>query len=211
MSDESPSPHSEAEEEPLLPAPEFPAPELPAPELALRAAVLELERHAAAEGWDRPAQLYALVPAGEVIRDDPQAAELVGLAPDTDPDVLVTIEQGDLPAELSLEELLEQIEWPPEVRGTAVVVERLVLPPSAGEVPQDPEEAARFAQEHPEREEVRIVAGALRGPDGQRSYAAMRLRSRDDDFAVLESPDLVPTLLELLMNTLSGTGRQHDE
>ena len=34
------------------------------------------------------------------------------------------------------------------------------------------------------------------------TYAAMRLRSRDDDLAVLESPDLVPSLLELLQTTL---------
>ena len=171
----------------------------PAVDLTLRAAVLELERHAAAAGWDQPAQLYALVPAREVLDDDPAAAELIGLPPDTDPEVLVTIEQGDLPAELSLEQLLEQIEWPAEVRGTAVVVERVVLPPSVADVPDDADEAKTFAQEHPEREEVRIVAGALRGGA---TYAAMRLRSRDDDFAVLESPDLVPSLLELLQTTL---------
>jgi hypothetical protein len=171
----------------------------PAVDLTLRAAVLELERHVAGAGWDQPAQLYALVPAGDLIRDDSEAAQLVGLPPDTDPDTLVTIEQGDLPAELSLEELLEQIEWPPEVRGTAVVLERLVLPPSVGEVPEASDEATRFAQDHPEREEVRIVAGALRGGA---TYAAMRLRSRDEDLAVLESPDLVPTLLELLQSTL---------
>jgi hypothetical protein len=171
----------------------------PAVDLTLRAAVLELERHSAGAGWDQPAQLYAIVPAGDVLDDDPAAAELIGLAPETDRDVLVTIEQGDLPAELTLEELLEQIEWPPEVLGTAVVVERVVLPPSVGDVPEGADEASRFAQEHPEREEVRIVAGALRGGA---TYAAMRLRSRDDDFAVLESPDLVPTLLELLSTTL---------
>lgn len=180
----------------------------PALDLALRAAVLELERHAAGAGWDQPAQLFALVPAGDVVGDDPGAAEAIGLPPDTDPDVLVTVEQGDLPAELSLEELLEQIEWPEEVRGTAVVLERLVLPPSAGEVPVDMQEAARFAQEHPEREEVRIVAGALRGGA---TYAAMRLRWRDDDFAVLESPDLVPALLELLQTTLRPSSAGHDE
>lgn len=180
----------------------------PAVDLALRAAVLELERHAAGAGWDQPAQLYALVPAGDVLGDEPGAAEAIGLPPDTDPDVLVTVEQGDLPPELSLEELLEQIEWPEEVRGTAVVLERLVLPPSAGKVPVDMQEATRFAQEHPEREEVRIVAGALRGGA---TYAAMRLRSRDDDFAVLESPDLVPALLELLQTTLRPSSAGHDE
>jgi hypothetical protein len=32
----------------------------------------------------------------------------------------------------------------------------------------------------------------------------MRLRSRDDDFAVLEAPDLVPGLLDLLLSTLGA-------
>lgn len=168
-------------------------------DLSLRAAVMELERHAAGSGWDQPAQLYALVPARHVLGDDSGVAELIGLPADTDPDSLVTIEQGDLPDDLSLEELLGQIEWPEDVRGAAVVLERLVLPPSAGTVPEDPEDAAAFARDHPEREEVRIVAGALRGGA---TYAAMRLRSRDEDLAVLESPDLVPTLLELLQTTL---------
>jgi hypothetical protein len=180
----------------------------PAIDPTLRGAVLELEQHASAAGWDQPAQLFALVPAGELIGQDPQMAALAGLGPDTHPDVLVTVEQGELPAEVPLEELLSQIEWPEEVRGAAVVVERLVLPPSAGEVPVDPEEAAAFAAGHPEREEVRIIAAARR-PDeatpGGSTYCAMRLRSRDDDFAVLEAPDLVPGLLSLLLSTLGVT------
>lgn len=183
-------------DQPTAPEPDEPRPSV---DPTLRSAVVELERHAAASGWDQPAQLYALVPAGEVVAQDPQVADLVGLSPDSDPDVLLTIEQGDLPTDVSLEELLAGIEWPPEVRGAAVVVERLVLPPSVEGVPADAEEAARFAQDHPEREEVRIVGGALRGGA---TYAAMRLRSRDDDLAVLESPDLVPSLLELLQTTL---------
>ena len=177
----------------------------PAIDPTLRGAVLELEQHAAAAGWDQPAQLFALVPAAELVASDPQMAALVGLGPDSDPDVLVTVEQGELPPDTPLEELLSQIEWPEEVRGAAVVVERLVLPPSAGEVPADPDEAAAFAQGHPDREEVRIVAAARRptaGWTGGSTYCAMRLRSRDDDFAVLEAPDLVPGLLELLLSTL---------
>lgn len=185
--------------------PETPEELRPAVDPTLRGAVLELEQHAAAAGWDQPAQLFALVPAGDLVANDPQMAALVGLGPESDPDVLVTVEQGELPTETPLEELLSQIEWPEEVRGAAVVVERLVLPPSAGEVPVDPDEAAAFAQGHPDREEVRIVAAARRpsaGRTGGSTYCAMRLRSRDDDFAVLEAPDLVPGLLELLLSTL---------
>jgi hypothetical protein len=177
----------------------------PAIDPTLRGAVLELEQHAAAAGWDQPAQLFALVPAGDLLAQDPDMAALVGLGPDTHPDVLVTVEQGELPAEVPLEELLAQIEWPEEVRGAAVVVERLVLPPSAGQVPEDPSEAAAFAQGHPDREEVRIIAAARRADEDRpagATYCAMRLRSRDEDFAVLEAPDLVPGLLELLLSTL---------
>ena len=116
-----------------------------------------------------------------------------------------------------LEELLAQIEWPEEVRGAAVVVERLVLPPSAGEVPVDPDEAAAFAAGHPDREEVRIIAAARRpdesAPAGAAgsTYCAMRLRSRDDDFAVLEAPDLVPGLLDLLLSTLGPAAPAREE
>ncbi len=194
----------------------------PAIDPTLRGAVLELEQHAAAAGWDQPAQLFALVPAGDLLAHDPEMAALVGLGPDTHPDVLVTVEQGELPPEVPLEELLAQIEWPEEVRGAAVVVERLVLPPSAGDVPADPDEAAAFAQGHPDREEVRIIAAARRatgaapeaapGVAAQGStYCAMRLRSRDDDFAVLEAPDLVPGLLELLLSTLGVSPDQPGE
>ena len=66
----------------------------PAVDLTLRAAVLELEKHAAASGWDQAAQLYALVPAGDVVGADPQAAEIVGLPADVDPETLVTDRAG---------------------------------------------------------------------------------------------------------------------
>jgi hypothetical protein len=86
------------------------------------------------------------------------------------------------------------------VFGCAAVVERLVLPPSAdGGLPEDPEEAQAFAADHPDRQEVRIVAAATR--DGS-TYCALRMRSHDDEFSVLESRDLVPALLELLSGTL---------
>ena len=189
----------------------------PAIDPTLRGAVLELEQHAAAAGWDQPAQLFALIPAGQLLAQDPEMAQLVGLGPDTHPDVLVTVEQGELPPEVPLEELLAQIEWPEEVRGAAVVVERLVLPPSAGEVPVDPDEAAAFAAGHPDREEVRIIAAARRpdesAPAGAAgsTYCAMRLRSRDDDFAVLEAPDLVPGLLDLLLSTLGPAAPAREE
>jgi len=76
----------------------------------------------------------------------------------------------------------------------------VVLPSQAEQaVPSEPEAAERFAAEHPDRQEVRIVAAATR--DGA-TYCALRLRARDDAKSVVESPDLVPGLLELLRSTL---------
>lgn len=109
------------------------------------------------------------------------------------------VEQEELPAS-ELEETLLRIEWPDEVTGCAAVVERYVLPPAVETaIPADDAEARAFAADHPERQEVRIVAGVTRA--GAR-HCALRLRAHDDDLLVLEAPDLVPTLLELLLSTL---------
>lgn len=109
------------------------------------------------------------------------------------------MEQEPVGDDESLEELLVQVMWPADVHGTAVIVERLVLPPSAGEIPEDPEQAQQLVQTHPERQEVRIVAGATRTGS---TYCALRVRSHDDDFALIEGVDVVPSLLELLLGTL---------
>ena len=84
--------------------------------------------------------------------------------------------------------------------GCAAVVERLVLPPDADEqIPDDPKSAEEFAREHPDRQEVRIVAGVTRAGA---TYCALRLRAHDDDQSVVGGADLVPGLLELLSATL---------
>jgi hypothetical protein len=176
-------------------------PDVPTPvDLALRGAVLEIEKHAAAAGWDQPARLFALVSTAELLATDPSLAEVVGVDPHADlTGSLTPVEQDDLPADRPLEELLMQMMWPAEVTGTAVVVERLVLPPGAEELPEDPAEAAEAAAQHPQRQEVRMVAGATRAGT---TFCALRLREHDEDFAVIEGPDLVPALLQLLQATL---------
>lgn len=169
-------------------------------DVPLRSVVLELERHAAAAGWDQPPRLYALVETAELLNAQPELAGLVGVDPAADlTGSLTPIEQEELPAGDSLEEFLAQVAWPEEVHGTAVVVERLVLPPSAGEVPEDPAEAQQYAQEHADRQEVRMVAAATRTGS---AYCALRLRAHDDELSVIEGPDVVPALLELLRMTL---------
>jgi hypothetical protein len=166
----------------------------------LRAAVLEIEAHSAEAGWDQPARLYALVPTADLLSREPALAAAMGLDEATAAGSLTPVEQDTVPVDRPLEQVLDGIMWPAEVFGCAAVVERLVLPPSADvALPSDPEQAAGFAAEHPDREEVRIVAAATRAGS---TYCALRLKSRDDRQSVLESPDLVPALLELLQETL---------
>ena len=57
----------------------------------------------------------------------------------------------------------------------------------------------RRGPEHPDRQEVRIVAGATRAGA---TYCALRLKAHDDDQSVVGGADLVPGLLELLKATL---------
>ena len=175
----------------------------PAVDVALRGAVLELEKHAGEQGWDQPAQLFALVLTEELLAAQPELAPMLELAPGADlTGSLTPVEQDEVPADTALETVLERIMWPDDVFGCAAVVERLVLPPTADEqLPTDPEEAERFAADHPDRQEVRIVAAATRAGS---TYCALRLREHDDALSVLEAPDLVPALLELLLSTLEN-------
>jgi hypothetical protein len=75
-----------------------------------------------------------------------------------------------------------------------------VLPPDVDdEIPDDPTSAELFAREHPDRQEVRMVAGVTRAGA---SYCALRLRAHDDEQSVVNGTELVPGLLELLHATL---------
>lgn len=168
---------------------------------ALASAVLEIEQHHAGAGWDQPARLYALVDTAQLVAQEPALAAQLGLDEAREQGSLTPVEQEELPVGESLEAVLEQIGWPAGVAGCVAVVERLVLPPAAdGQIPEDPTEAEAFARDHPDREEVRIVAGVTRHGA---SYCALRLRSHDDDTEVLGGIDLVPNLLGLLRATLA--------
>ena len=169
---------------------------------ALAAAVLEIEQHAAGGGWDQPAQLFALVDTAALVQREPALASAMGLDAASAAGSLTPVEQDALPADLPLEVALESILWPAEVTGCAAVVERLVLPPDAdADIPTDAAAAEEFARDHPDRQEVRIVAGATRAGS---TYCALRLRAHDDDHSVVGGADLVPGLLELLLATLSA-------
>ncbi len=167
---------------------------------ALASAVLEIETHAAESGWDRQARLFALVDTRQLIEREPALASIMGLDQASAEGSFTPIEQEVGSGDRPLEAALESIMWPPDVIGCAAVVERLVLPPSAdGHVPEDVEEAQAFAADHPDRQEVRIVAGATRTGA---TYCALRLKAHDDAQSVVGGTDLVPGLLVLLRATL---------
>ncbi len=161
---------------------------------------LELEQHAAEAGWDQPPRLFALVETADLLHREPQLADRLGLA-DGEPGALTPVDQGDLPEHDSLDSLLAGIAWPAEVLGTALSVERLMVPPAVEkDMPQDEGEALSWLAAHPERQEVRIVVAVLR--DGSRS-AALRMRAHDDETSVLTGRDLVPGLADALAETLA--------
>lgn len=179
----------------------------PAPDPAAAAVARvarELEQHVAASGWDGPVRVFALVrTAGALEREPGLAGQLPGdvvAAAAQEPDALLSVEQEDLPAAASLEELLGSIAWPPTVDGAAVVVERVVLPPEAeADMPADTDDALTWLAEHPQRDEVRLAVALLRdGPNA----CALRTRRHDSPAAVAVAPDLVPGLVEALAATL---------
>jgi hypothetical protein len=187
------------------PAPPTPAlPEDP----ALAAAVLEIEAHVAQDGWDQPARLYALVETAALVAQEPALAAAMSIDGPGDEGSFTPIEQEGLPPGQTLEEALHSIAWPDSVAGCAAVIERLVLPPGTDDdIPEDPTSAELFAREHPDRQEVRMVAGVTRAGA---SYCALRLRAHDDEQSVVNGTELVPGLLELLHATMDDTDDLHD-
>src|SRR5690349_24886469 len=112
---------------------------------ALAAAVLEIETHIAAGGWDQPARLYALVPTAELVEREPALAHAMGLDEAAEEGSFTPVEQ-EIGADADLERQLATISWPSGVTGCAAVVERLVLPPEAEQaVLDDPDSAAAYA------------------------------------------------------------------
>ena len=163
---------------------------------ALATAVTLLEQRIAVRGWESPIGVFALVRTANM---SPQDAAAAGLEA-TDADHLTPIEQEGLPQAESLEELLAQITWPDEVDGAAICVERITIPPEVEQtLPADPDEAMSVLMDHPQRQDVRIVVGVMRGGD---SWCVLRSRANDSDDAVAGSPDAAPGLVHALGATL---------
>ncbi|WP_431838245.1 PPA1309 family protein [Cellulomonas sp. Y8] len=172
---------------------------------ALAAAVVEIERHVATGGWDGPVRVFALVRTQAALDAEPALASQlppdVQAAAAADPDHLTSVEQEGLPASDDLEGLLGAIAWPEGVDGAALTVERIVLPPEAEEgLPEDPDAALAALLAHPQRQDVRLAVGVLRGGP---SWCAVRQRAEDRDDAVGQGEDVVPGLVEGLRATFA--------
>jgi hypothetical protein len=151
---------------------------------SLHTVLMELSDQVGAEGWGQPARLFALVSTADLQRDDPDFAAQLGLS-DVDPEIAPWTALEDDFSNATL----EQVAWPPTVGGCALAVERVTLPPEAeAELPTDPQAALAWAAEHPERQEIRLVAIMLR--DGQRD-ASVRFRAFDNPEDMLFGPDLI--------------------
>lgn len=181
-----------------------PPAELTPAQFALASEILSVEHHVAKGGWDEPIRVFALVHTAQALEETPEIVsdippEAVELAK-VDPYALLAIEQEDLPASPNLETLLAQLAWPETVHGVAVSVEQFVVPPEAQVgLPDSPAEQVQALMDHPDRDDVRIVAGVLRTGE---SWCALRYRSHDEDEKVAQSSDAVPDLLDALRSTL---------
>lgn len=165
-------------------------------------AALEIDTFISTLGWDQPARLFALVDTAELRRSAPDLAARLGLEAGAEGE-LTPIEQEELPEGKPLDEFLGTIAWPEQVVGCALVVERLILPPSAEDkMPTGVSEKQlnAWVARHPERQEVRMTVAVLR--DGSRE-TALRLREKDSPREVLTGPDLVPGLADALLSTFS--------
>ena len=182
-------------------------PDVPADPVALAAAaaamrlvelVREIEKHVSDLGWDQNPRIFALARTTELVELEPALAAALGDAA-SDPASLTPIEQDHLDHDKPLDEVLATTAWPDEVHGAALVLERVMLPPSAEEtLPEDQAALADVAAGHPERQDVRMAVVVTR--EGGR-MCALRLRTHDTDDQVLVGEHLVPRLADALHAT----------
>lgn len=166
---------------------------------ALLAALIEIERFVGRGGWDQPARLFALVPTAELLASEPG---LAGQLTVTSEDALSSIEQDDFRPGTDLLTALGQIVWPASVAGCALATERSFLPADAeATIPDDLLLAAEYVANHPQRRDLRVVAGAVRGPGGTTiTHCVGRLASNPEDLLV--GADMVPALTQAVAWTL---------
>lgn len=165
---------------------------------ALVAALLDIERHVTAAGWEQPARLFALVPTGELLAAEPGLAEQFEQLKHAPADAFTAIEQEEFRSGTDLLDDLAAIQWPDTVAGCAISVERVFVPTDVeNELPDDPAAAADFVNSHPRRQDLRVIAGVLR--DGSH-HGVARIKEHPEE--LLGGEDLAPGLVQALSHTL---------
>lgn len=164
----------------------------------LELVALDIERHVASAGWDQNPRLFALVSTSDLVSAQPQLGG--DLAPqDLAPGALSAVEQEGLPDTASVEALLGPLAWPEDVRGAALAVERMVVPPEAEHgLPADADEALAALAAHPDRRDVRLLVAVTRSGE---STCLLRQRDHDRDDRVASGPDIAPGLVAALRAT----------
>lgn len=185
-------------------------------ELVLARAVHEVADFVATQGWDRPGQLFALVPTEDLLAAAPTMAEEVDHSA-----ALTPVAQGPLPeavigGQVALDEFLATIEWPATVTGCVLVQQIVILPPDAEHDLDEaltPLLADHFAADaagraaalsHPDRRDARLFAATLRSGN---SLALLQLRTDNDtgEPELRTHPNLAPNLLAALHHTFDST------
>ncbi|MFE3192355.1 PPA1309 family protein [Nocardia sp. NPDC059240] len=188
---------------------------------ALYRSIREVAEYVDGEGWDRPPQMFALVPTADLVAAEP------GLLDQLDAhNALTPIAQEPFPVDIAgeadamaLDEFLGTTSWPASVEGCVLAQQIVVLPPDAEQTLDDAiaplladreaadEAARRAALTHSERRDARLFVGVLR--DGT-SLSLLQVRPAEDEedpFGDLElrtAPDLATGLVEALRNTLEN-------
>lgn len=193
-----------------MPDTDQPIPDRPAPEerdgsrvasSVLREAAVDTERHVSGAGWDQSPRMFALVSNALLAQREPSMSDQLTTA---DPGGFTAVEQDGLPTTSDIESMLARIAWPEDVSGVALAVERIVVPPEAErDLPDDPDEAAQALLEHPDRQDVRILAAVVRGGE---SICLLRQRQHDSDAHVAIGTDIAPGLVHALAATLMDEG-----
>nr|WP_246829604.1 PPA1309 family protein [Nocardia transvalensis] len=189
------------------------------PSTALYRCIREVAEYAEDEGWDRPPQLFALVPTADLVAAEPTLEDQLA-----DGAELTPVAQEPLPDDLrsdsmALDEFLATTSWPPAVAGCVLVQQIVVLPPDAEQtldeaiapLMADRDAADRAGRDaavtHPGRRDARLYAGVLR--DGV-SLCLLQIRpdeDEDDPFGDLDlrtAPNLAPNVVEALRHTLEN-------
>ncbi len=166
---------------------------------ALEIPLREIEFHVAANGWDQPVRLFALVDTHQLLEQQPDLRATIGGVADVP--LLTSVEQENLPKHDDLTDLLAQLSWPPSVEGVAVVAERIVLPADRDtQLPSDPQQARSMAIADPHAHDLRVAAAATRSGD---RFCLLRLREYDDDKTLVAGPDLMVGLTDLIHTSLT--------